>query len=541
MYFLENYWLRNTFLSIVFLCSTTVLSAQIVTGHIYGTITDSLGKPLAGASVYLLEDNNDTLLTGTVTTANGHFSLNELPLSDTLILKISAIGYQPHQQQIYPQNIPGDMLNINLGRIVLLSDYSQLATVTITAREPLMQMDIDKKTFNVDENIITAGGTAIDIMRYVPSVQVDMSGNVTLRNGMPQIYINGKPATLSLDQIPAHTVESVEVITNPSAKYDASGGHAGILNVLLKKSEEKEQYGSLQAGVDSRGGFNGGGNFNIRKNKVHLSALLNGTRIRDRISGTTNRHLFTDTSARNIFHDYLNKTKGTSLLGKVGIDYFFTNKTTLSVSGTRTYRKTNSDETIDAVTDGIHGSRPSNEEREINSTVVEAGLKHHFPNVGEKWTADLSFTDMKWKGDGLYMNTYFDSPNAVSDSVLQKNMVGGHNKLLTAQTDYVKPFSKTKKMETGLSLQITDISNNNENYIRYPDASDFEKIDGATTDYTYTNNVYAGYATFSDNIQEHFGYQLGLRIESSRYKGELLNSGEKFANSYPASLFPSVL
>ena len=110
-------------------------------------------------------------------------------------------------------------------------------------------MDIDKKTFNVDKNIVSSGGTAVDVMKNVPSLQVDMDGNVKLRNATPQIYIDGRPTTLSLDQIPADAIQSVEVITNPSAKYDASGGNAGILNIILKKNKKTGYNGNLMSQV----------------------------------------------------------------------------------------------------------------------------------------------------------------------------------------------------------------------------------------------------------------------------------------------------
>jgi outer membrane receptor protein involved in Fe transport len=114
----------------------------------------------------------------------------------------------------------------DLGKIVLTTDAKQLEAVVVIAKKPGLTMDIDKKVFNVEKNLVSTGGTALDVMKNVPSVQVDIDGNVTLRNATPQIYIDGRPSTLSLDQIPADAIESVEVITNPSAKYDASGGNA---------------------------------------------------------------------------------------------------------------------------------------------------------------------------------------------------------------------------------------------------------------------------------------------------------------------------
>src|SRR5438270_116806 len=139
--------------------------------------------------------------------------------------------------------------------------------------------------FNVEKNITSTGGTAVDVMRNVPSVQVDVDGNVKLRNAAPQIYVDGRPTTLTLDQIPSDAIQSVEVITNPSAKYDASGGNAGILNIVLKKNKQSGYNGNIMAGVDRNGGLNGGGSFNLRQNKFNVTANAFTNVMRNRSTG----------------------------------------------------------------------------------------------------------------------------------------------------------------------------------------------------------------------------------------------------------------
>lgn len=230
-------------------------------GRLYGKLVDSTGKGIGDATVLLLQGkfdsvtkkNREVLLKGITTQANGDFNFEELPIFRPLRLEISAMGHKPVQQTItiQPKMDPnaakpasGQMPDLSamasafekdLGKITMQTDVQQLSGVVVTATTSRLKMDIDKKVFNVDQNIVTAGGTALDVMRNVPSVNVDIDGNVTLRNATPQIYIDGRPTTLTLDQIPADAIESVEVITNPSAKYDASGGNAGILNIILKK------------------------------------------------------------------------------------------------------------------------------------------------------------------------------------------------------------------------------------------------------------------------------------------------------------------
>ena len=208
-------------------------------GHVFGKITDSAGKPLADVSVVLLQTRMDSvskkskeiLLKGTVTKNNGEFNFEELPIMRPLKLKVSISGYKTMEQTVSFRPAAGGppSFDQDLGKIKLSNDVKQLETVTVTANKPLVRLDADKKVFNVEKNIVSAGGTAVDVMKSVPSVNVDIDGNVTLRNSAPQIYVDGRPTTLTLDQIPADAIESVEVITNPSAKYDASGGGAGIL------------------------------------------------------------------------------------------------------------------------------------------------------------------------------------------------------------------------------------------------------------------------------------------------------------------------
>jgi len=547
-------------------------------GHIYGKITDSTGKPISDASVILLQTKvdavskkpKDVLLKGMTTKANGEFNLEELPMFGKLKLKISATGYAPWQQDISFQfkmegggggrpagdasaqmGNMGKALNAfdkDLGNIRMQNDVKQLESVTVTSSKPLMTLDIDKKTFNVDKNIVTAGGTAVDVMRNVPSLQVDIDGNVKLRNAAPQLYIDGRPTTLSLDQIPADAIESVEVITNPSAKYDASGGNAGILNIVLKKNKKTGYNGNLMAGVDRRGGYNGGGNFSFRQNKINFSAAVMLNRMRNRTTGSTDRHNYTDSSDVNIVQNNLNKTKGAFIFGKLGFDYFVSNRTTFSVGGIKVHGEFKPGETIDINTASFinsiasteYSQRVSKSAREFNANGLQLGMKHNFAKEGEEWTADLNYFSGKNNSEANYTTNYYNSGGSKEGTQLQKVISDGHNKFLTIQTDYVKPLTSVTKIETGLRAQINKIANNNETFIQPPGATDYTQVNSATTNYKNTNDVYAAYLSLSSTTKKGFGYKIGLRAESSNYEGTLTNTGEKFSNSYPISLFPSL-
>lgn len=136
-------------------------------------------------------------------------------------------------------------------------------------------MGVDRKIFNVDKNLISAGQTATEVMKNIPSINVDIDGNITLRGAAPQLFVDGRPTSLSIDQIPADAIESVELITNPSAKYDASGGKAGILNIILKKNKKAGCVnGNVRLGIDSRAFPSGGGDINVKQGKWNIFANM---------------------------------------------------------------------------------------------------------------------------------------------------------------------------------------------------------------------------------------------------------------------------
>lgn len=543
-------------------------------GHVYGKIIDTAGKPLADVSIVLLQNKYDSvskkrkdiLLKGIVTKANGEFSFDELPIFGPLKMKVSALGYKPFEQQITFQpkmdagvksNDPSqqmtafsNMMNAfdkDLGNIKLDEDAAQLKTVTVTTSTPGLKLDIDKKVFTVDKNIVSAGGTAVDVMRNVPSLQVDIDGNVKLRNASPTIYIDGRPTTLTLDQIPADAIESVEVITNPSAKYDASGGGAGILNIVLKKNKKTGYNGNLMAGVDKRGGMNVGGNFSVRQNKFNASIAFMVNQRRDKTFSTTDRTNFGDT-ALHVYQEDNSHSNGAFMFGRFGLDYFATNRTTFSLGAVKVHGEFKPGDLLNITSDSLfdggkivstNSNRISNSTRTFNANGLQLGMKHNFAKEGEDITADLNYFSGKNSSSALYQTNYFGSSNSIIGTQYQNVIGNGHNKFFTIQTDYEKPLTKKTKLEAGARVQINKIINNNDTYLQAVDSTTYTKLPNATSNYNNTNKVYAAYASITSSIKD-FGYKVGLRAESSNYDGELTNTGQKFSNSYPISLFPSI-
>jgi ferric enterobactin receptor len=538
-------------------------------GRVYGKVTDSTGQPMGQASALVMRSVADTatkkkklvLLKGMDTKTNGEFDFEDLPIASQLVLKLSATGFKPRDIpfMIIPAAAaakPGDQgsplgnlpsFDKNLGIIKLSADMKELGVVTVTAKTPAMRLDMDKKVFNVERNIVSAGGTALDVMRNVPSVNVDIDGNVSLRGATPTIFVDGRPTTLSLDQIPADAIESVEVMTNPSAKYDASGGGSGILNIILKKNKKQGYNGSLSTGMDSHGAPNALAGFNARQGKINLSlnGMYNGMNGKTR--GNTDRYTYLSDTTRLLQQD-LQRNKGHFMFGQVGLDYFISNKTTVSASYIKVHGNFGPTDISNIQTDSIsqlgtktsYSLRNSNSSREFDVNGVQVGMKHLFAKEGEQLTADGSFFDVTSHSSSLYTTDYYTGlpANSGIKATTRQQVLGTASPAFTTiQTDYTNPFGKTK-LEAGLRTSIQKLSNFNDTYV-LDENGNATLTPLGTSNYKSISRVYAAYVNLSSTIGS-FGYSLGLRGESSNYSGDLLNTGQHFHNTYPTSLFPSI-
>jgi hypothetical protein len=220
-------------------------SGMIPKGALYGKVLDEEGRGVGFATVQIIGKNaqtqQDSLFAGQLTEPNGDFRIENVPALGELTIVISFLGYAEIKQPIEFKRTPGvrmmGPLEKDLGNFQFSSETTVLDEVVVKGQATVAALSLDRKSFRIDKDLTTAGGTAQDALKNVPSVSVDLDGNVSLRNGAPQVFVDGRPTTLSLDQIAADAIESIEVITNPSAKYDAGGGAAGIINIVLKKEK----------------------------------------------------------------------------------------------------------------------------------------------------------------------------------------------------------------------------------------------------------------------------------------------------------------
>ncbi|WP_341225835.1 TonB-dependent receptor [uncultured Arcticibacterium sp.] len=539
-------------------------------GHVFGKIIDNEGKPVEFATVIIMKSVLDSttqspkeiVVKAQTSEMNGDFDFSELPTFSKISLKVSSVGFattdfpirfdKPDMSGMKPSQKPDPAMiakmmaafEKDLGNLVLENDTQVLDAVTVTAQKALLEMDIDKKIFNVDKNIVTAGGTAVDVMRNVPSLQVDIDGNVKLRNASPTLFIDGRPTTLMLNQIPADAIEKVEVITNPSAKYDASGSMAGILNIVLKKNKKSGYNGMFNIGADNYGGANLMGNFNVRQGKVNLSVMGMGMLLNNNVDGYSLRNSNIGGISTSTYQDIVSNTKGQLGFGRIGLDYYISNRTSVSVGGVIGGGKFSPEENI-LITNTVENNtsmsnRLSTSTREFQPTGLQLGFRHDFPKAGEELTMDFNYFGGSNANDGTYSTTYLGNSNEINSMQIQKNIGSGTNSFMTFQTDYVRPLKNDGNIELGIRAQINTLENVNDNTLKAVGSNVFLPIASASTNYESTNNVYAAYLSLSGKVGTAFSYKAGVRAESSSYKGDLLNTGEKFSNDYPVSLFPSL-
>lgn len=536
-------------------------------GHFYGKVLDANGKPVEAASVQLLQNKMDTVsktrkdmvVGGMLTDKKGEFSLENLNVMASYKLKITAIGYKAIEQKAaFELNMAnaknGDMSSMlsavdkDLGNFKLLADAQTLKGVTVSSSAPTLSMNIDRKVFNVEKNLTSVGGTAVDVMKNVPSVNVDIDGSVTLRNAAPQIFVDGRPSTLTLDQIPADAIASVEIITNPSAKFDASGGGAGILNIVLKKNRKAGYNGNVRASIDSRGKPSFGGDFNVKQGKINFFANAQ-IGFRKSISWVNSDRIDYLSNANAFLTQNNNPTnKGIFAFGRMGFDYFIDNRNTITFGGNIVRGQFKSKDVINILRDTLfnnntkvsdYGYRATDNIGNFRNYGSTISFKHNFAKANKELTADVNYNYSKNDNTGDFVSQYFTgNNNPKTPLTFEETKGGGVTKFLTVQTDFVNPITDKIKIEMGVRGAFRDFSSFSNNFIKFSANNPYTYLPGISNNYKFNDQVFAAYTTLSQQIKK-FTYQLGLRVESSKYNGNLINQNKTFDNKYPFSLFPS--
>ncbi|MEO7445889.1 MAG: outer membrane beta-barrel family protein, partial [Ferruginibacter sp.] len=523
---------------------------------IFGKVLEANnGKPMEAASIqiYFAKENfKDSLYTGMLSASNGDFSFSDLPMADSgYHVVITALGYESWEQNFTPAEGYAPGFVKDLGNIRLSINAKQLSTVTVSATRPALIMGIDRKIYNVDKNLTAAGGTALDIMKNIPSVTVDIEGNVQLRKSTPQVFVDGRPTILTLDQIPADNIESVELITNPSAKFDASSS-GGIINVVLKKNKRVGLNGLLSLSGGTPKLFSSNLNLNIRQGKLNFfgSGGFNAS------VGQAKSATVRTNKANGAVTDYFNQVSNTDrsrrfISARVGADYFMDIRNTITFSQNFVNGRFGNDESqtqeyLDANRQlQYSGFRYSPGNFTFDRKSSRINYKHNFPKDKQELTADINYNYGTRSSNASIINSY-SNPDGTEYKPAARVRNAGNSKEneITMQVDFTSPLNKLSKIEVGLRSYF---DKNINYYDAFAQQNSTENKLPLGNNYQVKENVQAAYITFSHkNENETFSYQGGLRTELSNYEGSLLDSAAKFGYKYPGAngsiwkaLFPS--
>lgn len=496
-----------------------------------GSIIDINSIPVPYTSVLIFNPIDSSLVESVFTSETGNFQLKVT--QGTYFIRFESIGYQNHTINSLIVN-----QSINLGEIKINSSETNIDAVEIEVEKNTMSLKLDKRVFNVGNDPTNIGSNANEILDKVPSVNVDIDGNVSLRGSESvKILIDGKPSGLTgtepadvLQQIPGDLIDRIEVITNPSARYGAEG-EVGIINIILKKEKRKGFNGSVNVTSGYPNNHSASFNLNYRKKNVNYFAGY-GINFRERPgSGHTLQEYTGDTS-------YVYESNREHFRGGLsqnltfGSDIFINSKNTLSLSGF--YR--NSNGTNEAELEYIDydendnitqiSQRKETEDEEKENFEGTINYLKTFIKKEQKWN-----TTLKWmKGDDYEYSTY-------DQGTLQQksnNLENVENFLF--QSDYVHPIGKEGKIEMGVRNSLRKIDNDFK-VEELNGVNEWTILDDFNNELRYRENIYAAYL-MAGNKKDKLSYQGGLRFEHTDITTQLLKTSESYSQVY-SNLFPS--
>ena len=531
--------------SLIILLFYNISLAQQTQFSVLGNIQTKNGQKLADASVALFNSDDNKLAAGNTSNEDGSFMIEKVNVGKYRV-RVSLLGFKERTIE----NISVSSGDVNLGTITLEKSETSLKGVDIVKEKNMLEMSIDKKTFNVEKNITATGGTAADVLQNIPSVTVDANGNVSLRGkSSVNILIDGRPATLlagdvasALQSLPSASIESVEVITNPSSKYDAQG-NAGIINIITKANKNQGLNGSASIGIGTRGKYNGGLNLNLRRNKWNF-AINSNFRISDNFQRTTTdrKNLLND-SGSHTYGDYQRQFDG--WFNSFTIAYTLDSQNTISFTQNLNRMRfgTFGGQEFDLFTKP--GSIYSITERGEsfkggpNSFSSNANWKHKFKKPKQEITTDITYSFAESNNKQVLTTNSLDgNRNFLFGTITQEIPSTNNNKNFNAQTDFTSPFwGKEGKIEVGLKTQNFWFSTENNPTRTLPNSTPVTDL-LLQNKYSYQQHNHAAYSSYSNKYKK-WSYQAGLRLEYAGYAGVVGTTKTiDYSNSF-LNLFPS--
>jgi len=552
---------RISALLTAFLLTLTCLTAMAQTpaGKIDGTIKDENGQPIEAVTITLLQAKDSGRLKETVTSKTGHFTFDNLPTGKYFVTA-SSVGYS----QLYSR-----VLELGTGRLaqtlpplVMTGVTTSLHEVAVVGRRPPIEQKPDRTIINVDASPSNTGSTAMDVLEKAPGVTLDKDDNISLKGKQGvQVMIDGKPTYLSAAQLadylrslPASAIDQIELMTNPSAKYDAAG-NSGIINIKTKKNKLKGFNGNVTL-THTQGVYpkpSGSLNLNYRTGQFNFflnagyshwegfQVLQINRKYLDADAAQTINSIFQQTTVMRFTNPEANV--------KFGMDYFLNQKTTLGfvVSGFRNKEQDRSGSNIQLMNpnyqiDSLVYSPNTNNTTWKNGS-ANLNFRHQYDSAGRELSADLDYVRYSSISDQYFNNLTYSPDNVLLDQSILTGTLPSTINIYTFKTDYTRPLAKGYKLETGIKLSYVN-TNNTANY--YDVVGTKSNVDTTKTNaFIYRENVNAAYV----NMTKQYGkwtVQAGARLENTNYYGHQLGNGltvinndSSFSRSY-TNLFPTL-
>lgn len=508
---------------------------KMVTGRITALILDSLTKkPIDYATISLIKNKDNKSVNGAVTDERGKLSLSNISPEE---YKLS-VGFMGYKTKIIAVKTTPEKPDLNVGTIYLSPTASNLKEVAITGQQSLIENKVDKIVYNAEQDITNAGGDATDVMRKVPMLSVDVNGNLQMRGSAVRVLINGKPSGTmansvadALKMIPAEQIKSVEVITSPSAKYDAEGS-GGIVNIITKKKSAEGTSGSVNASVGTRSN-NGAFNLNAKTGRLSLNTSLGVNHAYPQNSQVRSLNSSTrpDGSLSTVSQDGFSKWSRVGYNGSAGLDYDFNNYHNIS-STVKINRFSNGGPGSSAIlTNGYPSTNIRDMDMGFNNLDWNIDYRKTSKKEGEEFSVSAQLTTGRNTSD--YSNrTVFDQlfypangdPAYIPADIVDAGSNTGKNNEYTLQSDYVYPFSKTTILETGVKGIFRNI---------------LSTYGESLQDFDYDQNVASAYAVLGFKLTKKITAKAGLRGEYTNISA-ISGHKDKFDNDY-TNLFPSLI
>ena len=541
------------------------LGAAMAQGSVRGKIVDEItGDPVEFVNIVVTPKGSTHLAGGTITDEHGAFRIDELAYG-SYVLTVSYIGYQNTTRDF---TLSATAKHAHFKQIAISEDNQMLKEVEVTGIRSQMKFESDKKVFNVDQAIAATGGSASEVLQNIPSVEVDTEGTVSLRGSESvTVWINGKAQGLTadnqgdiLEQMPAESIERIEVITNPSAKYSPEGT-VGIINIVLKRDRKAGYYGSAQAGASMYdldfGGYNTSANINYSSGKLDAYANVNYRERHHRNENTSYRENYrgADTTYLDQFgHGNMN---GRNIFARAGLTWYATKKDQFSVDFMNMMGSPNRTNAINYTSGhgAVRGENIDNKRQRTTESTgdmlmynISLGYRHEWSTT--HWL-DFTASRHNWSNDSrnVYRDTtYVVVPMESSQYVplyssFQEQISSGNNTEYELQLDYENAFNENHKLQAGYSGKFT---RENNPVTTYGAPNRQQEIENLYNRFIYNRDLHALYATYSGKLWQNFGYQVGLRGEYYAVSTDSHHKKDGAISTHPEKidpvfqLFPSV-